>query len=261
MLSNKIVSLLILCCFVFIPTSAFSAGQYSEISREQFSKAALYYDEKKFDRAILEYEELIRSGAGSGNIYYNLGNCFLRKGDAGKAILSYSRTRLVMPRDADLLANYRYALSLVKQKDARIERSPVLRYIYGIFEYLTIYETFCIFAVLYIAFTIFFVAARFVKKLRMLSNFITALSLCLTLVVAFPLIDKVNRIESEAIVVVPVADAKIEPVKEGESLFPLYDGMKVRILKSLRKWHKIKRPDGKIGWVSAAEILPIKPQN
>jgi tetratricopeptide (TPR) repeat protein len=261
LLSNKISSLFILSCFVFIATDAYSAEPHSGLSGGHFSKAALYYDEKKFDKAIIEYEDMMRSGSGSGNVYYNLGNCYLRRGETGKAILSYSRSRLTMPRDADLLANYRYALSLVKQKEAHAERLTVLKYSDRMFEYMTTYEAFWIFALFYIKFTIFFILSRFMKKIRMVSNFVAALSLSIVLITVYPLIGKIKNLEIEAIIIVPIADAKLEPVKEGESLFPLYDGMKVKIIKSLKNWHKIKRSDGKIGWISSSEIAAIYSKN
>jgi hypothetical protein len=47
--------------------------------------------------------------SGKGQIYFNLGNAYLRLGDLGKSILFYERARLFIPKDADLNLILSYA--------------------------------------------------------------------------------------------------------------------------------------------------------
>ena len=53
---------------------------------------------------------MIGSGYVNGHLYYNLGNAYLRSGQLGRAILNYKRAQILIPRDADLNFNLRYAL-------------------------------------------------------------------------------------------------------------------------------------------------------
>jgi tetratricopeptide (TPR) repeat protein len=70
-----------------------------------FDTANQAYDGGKFDEAKGGYEKLIESGAGSANIYYDLGNADFRLGSAGRAILNYERALRLSPRHAEAMAN------------------------------------------------------------------------------------------------------------------------------------------------------------
>ena len=47
----------------------------------QFGKANQEYAASDFKAAIADYEELVRSGQDTPNVFYNLGNAYFRKSD------------------------------------------------------------------------------------------------------------------------------------------------------------------------------------
>jgi len=76
---------------------------------EHFFRANQACKEGRFQDAVDEYERLIHAGHENGHIYYNLGNAYFRLERIGYAILNYERARAMIPRDADLNFNLRYA--------------------------------------------------------------------------------------------------------------------------------------------------------
>ncbi len=76
---------------------------------ERFFKANQSYKEGCFEDAGKGFSDLIQSGHQNGHLYYNLGNVFFKQGRIGHAILNYERARILIPRDADLDFNLRYA--------------------------------------------------------------------------------------------------------------------------------------------------------
>jgi len=72
-----------------------------------------------------------------------------------------------------------------------------------------------------------------------------------------PLVGKLAELGKAGIVVSPIVDAQYEPVERAFTNFPLYAGMKVDILATQGAWRKVKRSDGKIGWVSRDAVLPV----
>jgi len=76
---------------------------------ETFFEANQAYKTERYPEALAGYGKLLDAGYRSGHMYYNLGNAHLRQGELGRAILAYERARILMPRDADLLFNLRYA--------------------------------------------------------------------------------------------------------------------------------------------------------
>jgi tetratricopeptide repeat protein len=75
----------------------------------QFAKANQEYAAGDFKAAINNYEELLRQGQDSPNLFYNLGNAYFRQKDFGRAILNYERALALDPRQAEAQANLRIA--------------------------------------------------------------------------------------------------------------------------------------------------------
>ncbi|HEX4638045.1 MAG TPA: tetratricopeptide repeat protein [Chthoniobacterales bacterium] len=62
-----------------------------------------------FKAAASDYEELVRAGQDSPNLFYNLGNAYFRQKDFGRAILNYERALALDPRHPEAQANVRIA--------------------------------------------------------------------------------------------------------------------------------------------------------
>ena len=75
----------------------------------QFAKANQEYAAGDFKVAIDDYEELVRSGQDTPNLFYNLGNAYFRKTDFGRAILNYERALALDPHHPEAEANLRIA--------------------------------------------------------------------------------------------------------------------------------------------------------
>jgi tetratricopeptide (TPR) repeat protein len=75
----------------------------------QFAKANQEYAAGDFKAATADYEELVRSGQDTPNVFYNLGNAYFRQRNFGHAILNYERTLTLDPRHPEAQANLRVA--------------------------------------------------------------------------------------------------------------------------------------------------------
>lgn len=99
-----------------------------------FARANADYDARNYDAAIAKYEQLVKSGVRHEDLFYNLGNAYLRSAEAGKpdrlgrAILAYERSIVLAPGFDDAHFNLDVARELVavrygadKVKDAAID--------------------------------------------------------------------------------------------------------------------------------------------
>jgi hypothetical protein len=75
------------------------------------------------------FEKLLAGGVENGELYYNLGNTYLRLGDVGRAIANYRRAARFIPDDANLNANLRFARSRVQTP---IEPSAENKLLHGV---------------------------------------------------------------------------------------------------------------------------------
>ncbi|MGA7119042.1 MAG: tetratricopeptide repeat protein [Polyangiaceae bacterium] len=83
--------------------------------------AHLALAEGRYKEAEADYEALIRDHRYSALLLYNLGNAYLRDGQAASALLAYERARVLTPRDraiATNLAAARAALGLPQEDSA-----------------------------------------------------------------------------------------------------------------------------------------------
>src|SRR3989344_6976224 len=81
-----------------------------ESASAKFTVANELYKKGSYAGAAKVYEAVRAGGYHSGALNFNLGNTYFKLGQLGKAILNYERARRILPRDADVLSNYRYAL-------------------------------------------------------------------------------------------------------------------------------------------------------
>ncbi|MFQ5866628.1 MAG: hypothetical protein ACE5IT_01370 [bacterium] len=248
----------ILCLgFIAILSRLSFAEQKGADPRYIFYKGNSLYEEAKYDEAITQYRRLLDEGFESGNLYYNLGNCYFKKGGLGKAILNYERARRFIPRDKDLKSNYEYVKSLVKNNVPEVKRKLLIRLVVNFFDRLTIGEIAALLSIIYVLVILIIIATIYLKISKRYS--VTAVSiLIISFVLSFAsLKGKIAHLNKEAIIIKESVDAKFEPLESGTVHYTLYEGMKVYLLLSEDGWYKVRRSDGKIGWIekSALEIM------
>jgi tetratricopeptide (TPR) repeat protein len=214
-----------------------------------YQRANVYYEQDNFDEAIKQYSSIQDSGLESGNLYYNLGNCYFKKGELGMAILYYEKARRLIPLDKDLEFNYEYASSLIKGQAVASQKSLPLRVADNLFEKFTVDGLTILLSALYILILVSILISFFFRTLKK-HALIVAVFIGLAVITGVAgLTRKITLLDKEAIVITEQADAKFEPMDKATTYFTLYEGMKVEVISSKNNWHKVRRQDNKSGWV------------
>jgi tetratricopeptide (TPR) repeat protein len=222
-----------------------------------FYRANLYYEAGNYTGAIEKDESILDKGLKSGNLYYNLGNAYFKNGELGKAILNYERARRLMPRDSDLLSNYRHAKSLMKRPDPPSKRFLAFKWLDQGMAYLTLKQSMMLGFILYYLLVVYMITTKVFKRYARYSTLITYVLCILLALVIIPTAQKIKDLNQGAIITAKIIDARFEPLKDAAVHFPIYEGMKVYILRTKGDWCKIKRPDGKIGWLPKTALGTI----
>jgi hypothetical protein len=94
--------------------------------RQSFVAAGRAYAEGRMGEATRLYEELVRGGVASTEVFFNLGNAQARDGRFGAAVLSYRRAWRLAPRDPDVAANLHLALAATGATGADLSGAELL---------------------------------------------------------------------------------------------------------------------------------------
>jgi tetratricopeptide (TPR) repeat protein len=246
----------ILFSFVVLTNAAAARQDKNSDAGYIFYKGNTLYEQGRYDDAISEYLKLLAQGIESGNLYYNIGNCYFKKGERGKAILNYERAKRLMPRDSDLDSNYKFALSQININTS-VKSVPWYEKTVGIFSFLSLDELTVLISVLSVLIIVILITRLFIPLSK--KPFILFLS-CLIIAFVFTVLSLVNSIlviDREAVVIMNNPEAKYEPFESATTHYTLHEGMKVYLLQSKKDWVKIKRSDGKMGWIRNQVIEKI----
>ena len=238
---------IIVLLMILIPSFADSSEDNSNI----FLEANQAYNKGDYNRAISLYEKLLGENLKNSLIYYNLGNCYYRTGEIGKAILSYRRSELYNPRNEDLKANLDYTRQSIRDK---INTGS-----HGIPESIFFWYYNLNFKELFILFLIFnglfwsLATFRLFKPSAILRTIVSIL-LFITILAGASAVSKIYALKTLNYGVVISKEISVRSGNgiNNPALFKLHEGAEIEILDNSDGWLKIKLPHSSSemkGWV------------
>lgn len=227
-----------------------------------FEEGNRLYQAGDYRGALDNYLRIVSVGLESGDLYYNIGNCYFKLGELGRAILYYERARRLLPRDPDVRANLELARSLTAD-----EITPLRGFwLFDVIKW-WIHLVPRPWLVTAVAAGYLIVMGGF--TLRILGRGmpladrarpVLVVVAVATTILAFNLAVLEFRIgqSRQGIIVmdeVPVQSAPSDD--QALEVFAIHEGTKVRIDRESQEWMEIVLEDGKVGWVRAAVLEVI----
>jgi tetratricopeptide (TPR) repeat protein len=219
---------------------------------EQFQAAQKAFDSAakpdEFAKAAAMYQELLDPPNNfiSGEVYYNLGNAWMRAKKPGRAIAAYRQAERYLPRDTHLEENLREAL----KADTDAHR-PILETIMFWQNWLSYPEKFYL-ATGAIALTLLLAILLLFASSRMLKRMVLGLAAFSLLTVFSAFYDAwrfdyvTHGVTVEADVVARKGNAEsYEPALTGN----LPEGTEFRLLGRRSNWLFVRLPGGQEGWI------------
>lgn len=235
------------------------AANSQSIYNQEFAKANLYYNESKYDTALVIYQRIIDAGYVSSPLLYNIGNTYFKLRNYPMAILNYEKALKIDPTNEEVKQNLAIANALITDKIEPMPEFFMKKWWRNIGNSLSAngWATLSIilFAVLLLSLFLYLTTRSYgLKKTTFFTNILLVL-LCLCSVIFAS--QKKNRMESrdEAIVITPTITIKSSPSQSGVDLFVLHEGTKVEILDGTDNWDKIRIADGSVGWMPSSSSI------
>lgn len=240
---------------VLLSISFFCAIPASSNPQALFSEANQLFEKGDVDRALDQYQSLIRQGFEGTALFYNLGNIYYRKGERGRAILWYERAKSRAPRDADIQFNLSLAKSHLRDEKESVIQNTVF--------YFTNWELgWFVTFLMWVFFGLW--GAKIIGWAK--GDLWLSLVLWFTGVLLVPslvwfVVNTSWRGQPVAIVTTPPGEVRNGPGGDYAVGFTVPEGSKVLVLNQRPEWVQIGVPQqGLKGWIPAAEVEFIEPR-
>lgn len=240
---------------------ASAANVYAVDVEYLLKKGNTEYQNKLYEQAITDYEEIIRSGYEGLSVYYNLGNSYYRTGNIGMAILNYERALKLEPNDEDVLHNLAVANALIADRIEPLPKLFIFEWFDGLVDLFSLsawtFITYFFYLLLLSSIALYFFSGKF--KFQRISFFAGIGSAALMLTFALILFVKANKEmnESYAVVISSAVTVKTSPDSQSSDAFIIHEGLKIKLEDEIAGWCKIKLSDGKLGWMSKESLAVI----
>ena len=139
------------------------SSAYSFDADSLFNSAGNYYQDQDYDQALTTYLEIEQQNYESAPLYFNIGNCYFKKGKLGYAILYYLRAQKLKPGDPDVETNLEFARMFMPTRMEGIEINPVTTFIDLIVDSYTLTMIAWVASVLFILLMIYFSVIMFMQ--------------------------------------------------------------------------------------------------
>ena len=242
-------------------TTASAGHDFDANVDKLFKDANSLYIAEKYADAELNYKKILEMGYSSPELYFNLGNTYMRLGKITDAIYYYEKAKKLIPNDNDLNFNLDFANQLIVDK---IEAKSEL-FVFDWFQSLKQMfssSAWAVFIIIFswlffglLAFYVFF-KKRFIRKF----SFIGALAVLALLLLSIVLGMRKYNIEASdntAIIYEQRINVKHSPEESGKDYVILHEGTKVEILDKIGDWLKIRLADGNVGWIKNEAVKLI----
>ena len=253
-ISKLILKSAVLLFCVLIPALALCGT-----AENLFLEANSQYEKGNYADAVRLYRMITDYGIKSPVVYYNLGNGYYKLGEIGEAILSYEKALKLDPGDRETRQNLELANLVKYDRVEQKEPSPPLRFA------LWMHNLFSLDAQLVIGLILLYLSSYALASLVLrrrrgrsadLAIFALTVLMFFLVLVASSAGMKIYRIENSSygIVLTEKIDVLSGPGETNAVLFPVHEGIKIRVRAVRDEWYQISLPNGLNGWVKKENI-------
>jgi len=242
------------------PFSGEELGRHLESAEQAFRRGVELEEtspgsaREQYERALLHYERLVRDdGVRNGKLYYNIGNTYFRLGDIGRAVLSYKRAALYMPRDENVRANLDYARSRRIDRVEIEESERIFKTLFFLHYDVPLRIKLIIFTALF-AFLWIFAAFRLFLELPALRALVIIPAIVSGLFLVSIVVESVDEARNpEGVVTALEVIARKGDAETYQPSFtePLHSGTEFVLIGERSEWLHIELEDGSRCWIPA----------
>lgn len=247
-------ALLILCILI----AGVITGQESLNPVDSFKAANQAYTEGDYFRARSIYEAAVESGIQNAAIYFNLATILYQEGQIGDSLLYFRRAQHLEPRNTE--TNKMIARIRAERVNFQGDDHALVDQIASSTIQLATNQELMIVA--FILWNFFFVLVLMWFLWKQNRKWLQPIVIILGFALLLSLVLWIPRQYAEENRVPAVVTAIVAPVMSGPGdnyleLYRIYSAAEIRLLETKGDWHRFVLPDGREGWIRAADIAKV----
>ena len=232
-----------------------AAGQ---MPQDQFELGNTAYAEGDYEGAISHYRAILDSGLTNSNLYYNLGNAYIKAGQKGRGIVHYERALRIDPLDSQTRENLEWVRLRLEDKITARGVSWIARQFKGFLNLLSLRGALRTVLTLNVLFFGFAILALFKTGARKrFKPFLWITGLVFVLTVSLAGVQAARAKVKDGVIVAPEVKVRFAPLGKGQVAFTLHDGASCEIRAKVFSWVRVRLADGKSGWLEEKDIEEI----
>lgn len=264
-----IITIVVAVCLTAIPL----------MGADRASEAAALYDKGDYSKALELYQALEKDKGTSAELYYNKGQCYVRVGDLGQAMLCYQRALRLDPSNGKARANMNYVASKVNDANKaelqgkKVSVSPDEPSFFGTLKYYitrrhlsdtwgwwagVLFALSCVCAALYI-----FSRSVLIRKIGFFGG-LSALGLSVIFLIFALTAATASERHDDGVVTAYKVQLKSEADAGSKKAgMPLTQGTVMEILdrkggkEEAAEWYKVRLNSSYVGWIEGMDFQPI----
>lgn len=248
--------LTLLSGIIFIVSPFLVSAQIS--AKANLDSATACYTSGRFSDAYNYYDQVLKSGKESYELYFNMGNTAFRLNEMAEAVWFYEKALRLKPGDEDAIFNLGLVNSRITDK---IEKVPLLFYERWWQSFVNLFppDSWSLVSIILLFLTgssllLFFQAGyMWQRKTGFWLSVTTGLLLVFSISFAWKGTQRIMN-HNEAIIFASTVTAKSSPDASAIDLFVLHEGTKVGINDQIGEWLRIKIANGSVGWIKEKSL-------
>lgn len=225
---------------------------------ELIQQANEAYTKKTYAQSIDLYEQVLRSGFESSQLYYNLGNACFKQNQYPQAILNYERAIRLNPGNENIQFNLKLVNSKIVDKIESVPRFFLITWWEQINSLTSVngwaWTGVILFFISLVLFALFFFAkSSGIRKSAFWLGFSFLIFFFFSIHFAFRSYKNLMS-HDEAIVFTPSVTVKSSPDSNSVDLFVVHEGTKVAVVDRIGDWMEIRLANGSVGWLQNSSV-------
>lgn len=235
---------------------------FQEKAIQNFEKANEAYNNAKYEQSASLYQSIVDDGYVSVEVYYNLGNAYLKQNKLAEAIYAYEKALSLKPNADFVKENLEYAKTMTIDQFAKVEVSDFQKMINQVNHLLTTDQWAYLVVIFLFLMVLSFLIYLFKTQPKLKRIGFSMFSVFLILAVislwqAYRLSQQTKQ-EDFAILFDEEIEVYAEPNPRSEAILSLHEGTKIQLLTKFNDYQEIKLPDGTKVWMRNANYQTIE---